>query len=88
MKNGMTVNAFEVSVLDSLTAHIAVLNAQGVIVAVNKAWRQFGRDNGLPEPSLSMLGVNYLDTCKNVVNQPDGDEVNTAQAGIVAVLAG
>ena len=84
----MTVNAFEVSVLDSLTAHIAVLNAQGVIVAVNKAWRQFGRDNGLPEPSLSMLGVNYLDTCKNVVNQPDGDEVNTAQAGIVAVLAG
>ncbi len=84
----MTVNAFNNGVLDSLTTHIAVLNAQGVIVAVNKAWRQFGAENGLPEPSHSQLGANYLDTCKNAVNQPDGDEANAAQAGIAAVLAG
>ncbi|MEI6709192.1 MAG: PAS domain S-box protein, partial [Methylococcales bacterium] len=76
------------SVLDSLTSHIVVLNTQGVIVAVNKAWRQFGTENGLPEPSHSLLGANYLDTCKKAVNQPDGDEANAAQAGIAAVLAG
>ena len=84
----MTINAFNSGVLDSLTAHIAVLNAQGIIVAVNKAWRQFGTENGLPEPSHSLLGANYLDTCKNAVNQPDGDEANAAQAGIAAVLTG
>ncbi|MDP3010748.1 MAG: EAL domain-containing protein [Methylococcales bacterium] len=84
----MAVNAFDISVLDSLTAHIAVLNAQGVIVAVNKAWWQFGAENSLPEPSHSILGANYLETCKNVVNPTDGDEANAAQAGIAAVLAG
>jgi diguanylate cyclase (GGDEF)-like protein/PAS domain S-box-containing protein len=84
----MTINAFNSSVLDSLTSHISVLNAQGIIVAVNKAWRQFGTENGLPEPCHSMLGANYLDTCKNAVNQPYGDEANAAQAGIAAVLAG
>ena len=84
----MAVNTFDISVLDSLTSHIAVLNAQGIIVAVNKAWRQFGAENGLPESSHSLLGANYLDTCKNAVNQPYGDEANAVQAGIASVLAG
>ncbi len=83
----MAVNTFDISVLDSLTSHIAVLNAQGIIVAVNKAWRQFGAENGLPESSHSLLGANYLDTCKNAVNQPYGDEANAVQAGIASVLA-
>lgn len=84
----MTMNTFNSSVLDSLTSHIAVLNAQGIIVAVNKAWRQFGTENGLPESNLSLLGVNYLDACKNTLNQLGDDEANVAKAGIVAVLAG
>ncbi|MFI3188067.1 hypothetical protein BCS42_05310 [Crenothrix sp. D3] len=87
-KNDMAVNTFNIDVLDSLTAHIAILNAQGVIVSVNKAWRQFGAENGLPESSHSLLGANYLETCKNAINQPYGDEANAAQAGIAAVLAG
>lgn len=86
MNNSMAVNAFDSSILDSLTAHIAVLNVQGIIVAVNKAWRQFGSENGLPEPSL--LGADYLNACKNITNQPDSNEAKAAQAGITAVLAG
>ncbi|MCX7066334.1 MAG: EAL domain-containing protein [Methylococcales bacterium] len=82
------MNSVNISILDSLTSHIAVLNAQGIIVAVNKAWRQFGTENGFSETNHSLLGANYLDTCKNAINQPDGDEVNAAQAGIAAVLAG
>jgi PAS domain-containing protein len=31
---------------DALAAHIAVLDAQGTIVAVNAAWEQFGRARG------------------------------------------
>ncbi|MDP1772909.1 MAG: PAS domain S-box protein [Methylobacter sp.] len=81
-------DAFNASILDSLTSHIAVLDAQGVIVAVNNAWRQFAKENGLSESGQDMLGVNYLDACKGAFNQAYGDEANTAQAGIMAVLAG
>jgi diguanylate cyclase (GGDEF)-like protein/PAS domain S-box-containing protein len=81
-------DAFNASILNSLTSHISVLDAQGVIVAVNNAWRQFAKENGLQEFSQSMLGVNYLDACKNAINQPYGDEASAAQAGILAVLAG
>jgi PAS domain S-box-containing protein len=81
-------DAFNVSILDSLTSHIAVLDAQGVIVAVNNAWRRFAEENGLSESSHNMLGFNYLDACRNAVNHPYGDEAGAVQAGIAAVLAG
>ncbi|MDP3878405.1 MAG: PAS domain S-box protein [Methylobacter sp.] len=77
-------NAFNVSILDSLTAQIAVLDAQGVIVAVNKAWRQFAQDNAMPEFSRDMQGVNYLEACDGSY----GDESNSARSGILAVLTG
>ena len=81
-------DAFNVSILNSLTSHIAVLDAQGVIVVVNDAWRRFANENGLLESAQGMLGLNYLDACKDAFNQPDGDEANVAQTGIAAVLAG
>lgn len=81
-------DAFNVSILNSLTSHIAVLDAQGVIVAVNNAWRRFAKENGLSEANQNMLGFNYLDACKNAFNQPYGDEANAALTGIAAVLAG
>ncbi|MGZ4990052.1 MAG: PAS domain S-box protein [Methylobacter sp.] len=74
-------DAFNLSILNSLTSHIAVLDAQGIIVGVNDAWRRFAEENGLPESSRDMQGVNYLDAC-NV-----GCEANAAKAGIKAVLA-
>ncbi|NOT66918.1 MAG: PAS domain-containing protein [Methylophilaceae bacterium] len=81
-------NALNTSILNSLTAHIAVLDGQGVIFAVNNAWRQFAEDNGLLASRWDALGVNYLDVCKHARNQPDGREANAAYRGIVAVLAG
>ncbi len=74
-------DAFNISILNSLTAHIAVLDNQGVITATNHAWRQFSRDNALPETNQAMLGINYLNAC----NQPTAKEANT---GISAVLSG
>jgi PAS domain S-box-containing protein len=81
-------NAFNVSILNSLTSHIAVLDAQGFIVAVNNAWRWFAKENGFPKSNLDMLGFNYLDVCKNAVNQPYGDEASAAYVGIEAVIKG
>ena len=79
---------FKTSVLDSLSAHIAVLDRQGDIVAVNDAWRRFAIDNGAPEPFVNPLGVSYLGICAEAVGGPSGIEAETAVSGIRDVLAG
>lgn len=81
-------NVLNASILNSLTSHLVVLDTQGVIVTVNNAWRRFGKENGLPQSIHSMLGVNYLDICKNAFNQSYGDEAKSAHDGIEAVLSG
>ncbi len=63
--------------LDSLDSHIAILNSEGVIVAVNAAWRHFGLQNGL-EDSIDGVGVNYLQLCE----QAHG--LNSEEAPLVA----
>ncbi|MCL4859464.1 MAG: PAS domain S-box protein [Caldilineaceae bacterium] len=47
------------STLDALTSHIAILDETGVILAVNEAWRRFGRDNG-SQSGGNDVGANYL----------------------------
>ena len=46
--------------LDSLSAHIALVDASGAIFLTNEAWRRFARANGTPPREVSE-GVNYLD---------------------------
>ncbi len=48
--------------IDALSAHIAVLDETGTIVAVNAAWRRFAAENGYADPHDG-VGMNYLDTC-------------------------
>lgn len=56
---------FTRSVLDSLPAHIAVINREGVIVSVNKAWEKFASDNCAKEKlDLTGVGQNYLTVCE------------------------
>jgi DNA-binding CsgD family transcriptional regulator len=45
--------------LGSLPVNVAILDAAGVIVAVNPAWTEFGRSNGLRLPR-SGIGADYL----------------------------
>ncbi len=84
-------DAFTSSVLDSLSQHIAVLDKNGVIVAVNQAWRDFARDNGAPPALQSPVGTSYLGTCGIDGNAKDAGELVQASAsakGIRAVLSG
>ncbi len=81
-------DAFNLGILNSLTTQIVVLDAQGAIVAANNAWQQFGKENSLLGSSQDLLGLNYLDMCKNACCQPLDDEKNTTRVGIRAVLAG
>ena len=68
--------------LKSLPASVAIIDAAGTIVAVNKTWEQFGRRNGLRVPR-SAVGLNYLDYCMT-------DETNSRRfvTQLKALLAG
>ena len=62
-------DAFQRAVLDSVPAHIAVLDEQGTIVAVNERWRRFARDNTPASEQQRTLaatgpGTSYLDACR------------------------
>ncbi len=60
---GMTADPrFLQAALDALSAHIALLAADGTILAVNAAWVAFGRANGY-DPPADGVGTNYLRVC-------------------------
>jgi len=72
--------------LDGLAAHIAILDGEGSILAVNAAWRAFA-DSNPPVSSAISEGVNYLRVC-DAATGDCADEAGEAAAGIRAVLAG
>ena len=77
---------FITNVLDSLTSNIAVLDAQGVIVAVNESWRNFALEYSDTGAVTCHIGTQYLES-----HDGDGedDEGGTAaMRGIRAVLRG
>lgn len=74
------------SVQDALSAHIAILNHEGIIVQVNAAWRNFADHNGLISPDFG-IGANYLKIC-DVAAGEDMEEAALVAAGIRDVLQG
>ncbi|MCA1573652.1 MAG: hypothetical protein LC770_03770, partial [Acidobacteria bacterium] len=50
---------FAKATLDALSEHIAVLDAEGAIVFVNRAWREFAAANSLHPEGLAK-GANYF----------------------------
>lgn len=74
------------STLDALSAHIAILDETGTIIAVNEAWRQFAVANGL-ETSDFCLGTNYVSICESAVGS-GVDEARSVAARIRLMLAG
>ena len=72
--------------LDSLEEQIAVIDHEGTIVYVNRAWTTFGFENGLGSAS-SGTGCNYLVVCN--ISGSHGDSLaGEAADGIRDVLAG
>jgi PAS domain S-box-containing protein len=58
--------SFVRTTLDSLPAHIAVLDEEGTIVETNRAWNNFATANCIEEKiSLTGIGQNYLRVCEN-----------------------
>lgn len=76
---------FARSTLDALRTHIAIIDERGVILAINRAWREFSMDD-LAE-SQANIGANYLDVCDRAARSC-GEEAAAAAAGIRAVIRG
>ncbi|MBK8537845.1 MAG: PAS domain S-box protein [Candidatus Competibacteraceae bacterium] len=72
--------------MDSLSAHIAVLDTQGTITLVNAAWRRFAEQNG---GNVScQVGANYLEVCRQVLAGDDRAEAQAALQGIHKIISG
>jgi PAS domain S-box-containing protein len=74
---------FYQATLDSMTAHIAVLDESGDVIAANDAWDRFSAENG-GSPEATGVGTNYLRAA-----EAGGDPVGIAVAeGLRAMLRG
>ncbi len=73
-------------ILDSLSAHIAIIDETGAIVTVNKAWRDFARANGLAAQTYAE-GANYLLACDSAAGAHSEEAAPFAE-GIRSVLSG
>lgn len=74
-------------ILQALPAHIAVIDRQGCIIAVNQAWTDFAHNNqGNGTPKVG-LGENYCEVCRRAIadHEADGEK---ALDGILDVLNG
>jgi PAS domain-containing protein len=52
-------------VIDALEGNVAVLDRDGVIRLVNRAWNDFGERNGTSGAHWIGPGVNYLEVCRS-----------------------
>jgi len=79
-------NVFLTEILNTLSAHIAVINEKGEIVFINESWKQFALGNGGDLAQVG-LGVNYLEICQRsqAINEDDVDKV---VQGLKDVIAG
>lgn len=74
------------AILDALSTQIALLDAEGYIVAVNEGWRRFGVENGLSDDYVT-TGRNYLRICDEAQGRY-ADRAGEVAAGIRAVISG
>jgi DNA-binding CsgD family transcriptional regulator len=74
------------TVLNSLSAHIAILDENGVILETNKAWQTYAAKSGMPE-TCDHRGINYLEICDATSGSEAGVAAQVAE-GIRAVIRG
>lgn len=70
-------------IVDSLSTHVAVLDENGVIVETNRAWQEFARANGMPEP-VDCVGFNYLHICETGSCDDEGQLTSQAIRQVIA----
>jgi DNA-binding CsgD family transcriptional regulator len=74
------------TVLNSLSAHIAILDENGVILETNTAWRDYAVKGGMPQDH-DYRGSNYLAVC-DATKGSDFEDARKVATGIRAVIQG
>jgi len=80
----MMASNYAETILNSLSAHIAVIDGNGIIIETNRAWQQFARANDVGMRP-DMLNINYLDIC-DTANDMSGENTNKVAEGIRQVI--
>jgi diguanylate cyclase (GGDEF)-like protein/PAS domain S-box-containing protein len=78
--------ARQTAILNSLRAHIALLDSQGRIVSTNEAWGRYPCTD-VPQGAGHMIGLNYLELCDQAPGD-DSAEAHQVAEGIRSVLGG
>lgn len=81
------IDEFNLSVLDSLPANIAVLDESGNIIYVNRSWIKYAHDNGAYSSDYTGIGINYFDVCSASSGELS-KEAPDALNGMLKVLRG
>jgi len=74
------------TILNSLSAHIAIIDAHGMILETNRAWMEFARSNRI-RMRPDTLHVNYLEVCDTALGASSENSMNVGQ-GIRQVIQG
>ena len=74
------------AILNALPAHVALLDARGIIISVNEAWRKYAA-SGLPQHAVFSCESNYLEVCERATGE-GAATAHEAAAGIRKILAG
>ncbi len=77
---------FAAAVIDALASHLCVVDRDGVIIAVNRAWENFKRQNSAGF-LRSDVGTHYLRICRSAAG-PGSDEAEPFAVGVQSVLNG
>lgn len=80
------MNALNDAVVNSLSASVAVIDHEGVILRVNHAWQAFAEQNGASSDPSVQVGANYLEICRRSA-QTDHD-ARRVVVGMERILRG
>lgn len=81
MPQTLDERSFIEAAFKTVPTEIAIIDEEGTIVYTNRAWQQFGEENGIEGPAHT-LGVNYLAICERSTE----DTAQAALNGIQSVL--
>lgn len=76
----------QTAILNALPSHIALIDATGMILAVNYAWRCYARESAIHHPLFGM-GQNYLTLCEQAKGVGAAD-ARVSAAGLRRILNG
>ena len=77
---------FAGAVIDALSSHICVVDKDGVIVTVNRAWQNYTVENP-PVSGHTGVGTNYLKVCRSASGS-DSEDGEKFALGVESVLEG